>query len=68
MWFLMSQISNMHIVSFDDVIPRTYFVKYVSNNNIEFLQNKHESIKQPIKTNGGDGAYILELHMGKLKK
>jgi len=57
----------MHIVSFDDV-PRTYFVKYVSNNNIEFLQNKCESIKQPIKTNGGDGAYILELHMGKLKK
>jgi hypothetical protein len=45
MWFLKSQISNMHIVSFDDVIPKTYFVKYVSNNNIEFLQNKHESIK-----------------------
>jgi hypothetical protein len=43
-------------------------VKYVSNNNIEFLQNKYESIKQPIKTNGGDGAYILELHMGKFKK
>jgi hypothetical protein len=43
-------------------------VKYVSNNNIEFLQNKHESIKQPIKTNGADGAYILELYMGKLKE
>ncbi len=55
-------------MNFDDVIPRTQFVKYVSNNNIEFLQNKHESIKQPIKTNGGDGAYILELHMGKFKK
>ncbi len=58
----------MHIVSFDDVIPRTYFVKYVSNNNIEFLQNIHGSVKQPIKTNGGDGAYVLELHKKKLKK
>ncbi len=68
MWFLKSQINNMHIDNFDGVIPRTYFVKWVSNNNIEFLQNKHKSIKQPIKTNGVDGAYILELHMGKLKE
>lgn len=67
---MISQVPNQqHAYSeFWWCIPITYFVKYVSNNNIEFLQNKYESIKQPIKTNGGDGAYILELHMGKFKK
>ncbi len=62
----LSFIDHMHVIHLTNVIPPLAFARNASSSIVEILQN--QGGQQPNLEEDGDGAYILELHMGEMRK
>jgi hypothetical protein len=58
-------ISNIQPINLNHATPSLAFVIYAYSSNVE---PKHEVGKQPFDEVVGDGPYIFQVHMGKIKK